>query len=86
MSSRRKKHVPLKIRGGDWEWVYRDTRRLAGIVQHVNDSWRGIKVGPDGRDREIQMFATRERALAFVRGAHFPNGWDVVAEIEAGRR
>lgn len=66
MNSRRKKHLPLKIRGGNWEWIYRDTWRLAGIVQHVNDRWRSIKVGPDGRDREIQIFATREQAVAFI--------------------
>jgi hypothetical protein len=76
-SGQRKKHVPLKVRGGDWEWVYRDTRRLAGIVQRVNDQWRGIKVGPDGRDREI----ANERSPLSGRAA-----LDVVAEIERKRR
>ena len=66
MSSQRKKHLPLKIRGADWQWIYRDSRRLAGIVQRVKDEWRGIRIGPDGRDREIQSFATREQAVAFI--------------------
>jgi hypothetical protein len=69
MSTGRKKHVPMKIRG-EWEWVYRDTRRLAGIIQHVNDQWRAIRVGPDGRDHDIQTFVTREQAIGFVNNQH----------------
>jgi hypothetical protein len=67
MSTTRKKHPPIKVRG-NWRWIYaHDGKRLAGVLQQVNTHWRAIKIDPDtGRDRQVAEFELEADALRFI--------------------